>query len=311
MYGLDKYSAKVLEAWERVPEDQRELLWYGGALTFGSYRRIMDDIYRAIYSRTEHRIEGWEENEWMALEWSVDGRGEWRAVGDLPKLPAPMRQMGRLALQTEGLSRLRRMSPAEVWERHAGGLARLPHWAVCDFLGDECYRTVRVGHNGLIEFQDRDMTGSARKLRYAGAVAQPDGSGCRLAPGAEYGLYVLPHDMTKAVVVEAKTRAVLGVAPMWSAVDPLNAEQVGIMQEAQARMIAAQTAPLQERHAERSDELAVRREQNDLLLADLTAPVARKKSPQKKRVTTGKMLHALASARNNGNNATEETGDEW
>ena len=59
----------------------------------------------------------------------------------------------------------------------------LPHWAVCDFLGDSCYRTVRVGDNGLIEFQDRDMTGSDRRLRYAGVVAKPEGVGGKLMPG--------------------------------------------------------------------------------------------------------------------------------
>ena len=39
---------------------------------------------------------------------------------------------------------------------------------------------------------------------------QPTDGGARLAPGAEYGLYVLPHYLTKAVVVERSTRAVLG-----------------------------------------------------------------------------------------------------
>lgn len=310
LYGLDRYSAKVLEAWDRVPADQRDLLWFGGALTLSSYRRIITDVYQAVYARTDHAIEGWEQNEWMVQEWSIDGRGNWRAAADIATLPEAMRQVGQIALMTPGLCRLRRMSPAEVWERGAAALVRLPHWAVCDFLGDECFRTVRVGHNGLFEFQDRDLTGAACKLRFAGVVAQPDGTGCRLAPGSEYGLYVLPHDLTKAVVVEAKTRAVLGVAHAWSAVDPLNAEQVATMQEAQARMIAAASAPLRERHAERSDELVVRREQNDLLLEGLAVPRRPAKQQRgKNQVTTGNAVRALASA---SVAATQEgTGDEW
>jgi hypothetical protein len=39
MYGLDKYAERVLKVWERVPQDQRDLLWYGGAMTFTAYRR--------------------------------------------------------------------------------------------------------------------------------------------------------------------------------------------------------------------------------------------------------------------------------
>ncbi len=312
MYGLDKYAAKVLAAWDRVPKEQRDLLWYGGALTMQSYFRVASELYDAIYSRTDHDIEGWEQNDWMVLEWSVDGCGGWRAAADIPKLPAPMQQVGRIAMQTPGLYRLRRMSPREVWEAHRAKLSRLPAWAVCDFLGDDCYRTVRVGHDGLFAFQDRELTCSQQKLRYAALVAQPDGSGARLAPGAEYGLYVLPHDLTKAVVVERSTRAVLGVAPAWSAVDPLNTEQVGAMAEAQARMIAAASAPMRERHAAASEEAVVRREQNDLLLEGLTEPLkaaARLPRGEEQTQPGRAALKALATAGCAANN--EGDGDEW
>jgi hypothetical protein len=225
-----------------------------------------------------------------------------------------MQQVGKIALMTPGLYRLRRMSPLEVWHQHSAKLVRLPHWAVCDFLGDDCYRKVRVGDNGLIEFQDRDMTGSAMSLRYCGLVEQPDGTGCRLAPGAEYGLYVLPHDMTKAVIVEAKTRAVLGIAPMWSAVNPRDINQVKTMQAAQAQMIALQSQGVRERHAERSDELVVRREANDLLLEGLQTPRKRVSRPQvvKKQAhkKTGRVFAALSQGVN-VSASKEGTGDEW
>lgn len=314
MYGLDKYAERVLKVWERVPQDQRDLLWYGGAMTFTAYRRLVADLYEIIYDRREHDIEGWEENEWMAQEWSIDGRGDWRAAGDIRTLPEAMQQVGKIALMTPGLYRLRRMSPLEVWQRYAPDLVRLPHWAVCDFLGDDCYRKVRVGDNGLIEFQDRDLTGSAMKLRYAALVQQPDGTGCRLAPGSEYGLYVLPHDMTKAVIVEAKTRAVLGIAPAWSAVDPRNIDQVKTMQAAQAQMIALQSQGVRERHAERSDELVVRREENDLLLAGLQTPRTRVNRPQNVKQQAHKKTGRVFAALSQGVAASaskEGTGDEW
>lgn len=310
LYGLDRFVEKIMKVWDQVPEFDREQLWCGGALTINTYGRIIRDLYEAIYTRKEHNMEGWEQNDWMVQEWSIDGRGDWRAAGDIATLPESMKQIGKLALMTPGLYRLRRMSPAEVWTANSANLTRLPHGAVCDFLGEECFRSVRVGNNGLIEFQDKDLTGCAVKLRFVAMVAQPDGSGCRLAPGAEYGLYVLPQDLTKAVIVEKGTRAVLGIAPAWSSVDPLNEEQVGIMVEAQARMIASQAAPLRERHAERSEEMEARREQTNLLLEGLTVPRKPGKRQQGNNKETGRALVALAKA-SSSTNSTKESGDEW
>jgi hypothetical protein len=50
----------------------------------------------------------------MTQEWSLDGRGDWRSAGDIRVLPEAMQQVGKIALMTPGLYRLRRMSPLEV-----------------------------------------------------------------------------------------------------------------------------------------------------------------------------------------------------
>lgn len=316
LYGLQGYAAKVLEAWERVPQEQRDKLWFGDALTFTSYRSIVDVLYSAIYSRTDHAIEGWEENEWMEAEWSIDGRGDWRAARDIATLPEAMRDVGRRALTTPGCYRLRRMSPREVWDAHKTRLVRLPAWAVVDFLGDDCYRTVTVGRDGLIAFQDRELTGLPCKYRYAGMVMQPDGSGARLTPGVEYGLYVLPHNTSAAVVVDARRRTVLGVAPAWSAVDPLNKEQVGVMVEAQARMLAMQAAPIRARHAAEHAEFDERKLANDLLLGDIDddAPQPRARVGSRKRSHARNLIADLAAATSSRQALRQETvqhADEW
>jgi hypothetical protein len=281
LYGVEQYAERVLKAWERVPEDTRNQLWFAGALTIEQYKVVLRELYGAIYGRTDHKIEGWEENGWMAYEWSVDGKSGWMQCRDIPRLAETMQDVAKRAYSTPGLTRTRRLSPMEVWEKGNGCLVRLPLWSLVDFLGDECFRTVKVGDNGLFEFQDRDLLGSPRKVRFLNIAQCPDGTAVQLVGGAEYGLYVIPQDTTRAVVVDAKTRAVIGMVAAWSAVDPLNAEQAETMIVAQARVIALQSAGVRERHNDDSDAALVRREATDAILAGLGKPAKEKKNTGK------------------------------
>jgi len=83
------------------------------------------------------------------------------------------------------------------------------------------------------------------------------------------------------------------------------------MQEAQAKMIALQSQGVRERHAERGDELVVRREENDLLLAGLTEPRRQKtkKQAKQKKQAAGQAMRALAGMRSDVNES--EVEDEW
>lgn len=310
LYGLQAYADKVLAIYEHLPADQREQLWYGGAMTMVSYSALVKQLYAAIYDRHDHNIEGWEQNEWMQMLWSVNGRDNWMASRDIPKLPAPMQEPARMALRTPGLFKSQRLSPAEVLDRYADRRVRLPPWAIIDFLGEDCYRTVRLDNQGLLTFQDKDLTGFPCKLRFAGTVMQPDGSRASLVPGTEYGLYVIPHDMSKAVVVDAGNRVVLGIAPQWSAVSPLNPDEVKVMVEAQARVIAAQSEPIALRHADQIEEFQHNKATTDLLLADLTElrKPAKRQRKSNNNNAIGNAVRALASTRVAV--TTEGTGDD-
>lgn len=279
-------------------------------MTLNAYRGIVKQLYDVIYSRHEHNIEGWEQNEWVQMLWSVNGRDNWMAARDIPKLPAPMQEPARMALRTPGLFKPERLSPTEVLGRYSERFMRLKPWAIIDFLGEDCYRTVRLDGQGLLTFQDKDLTGFPCKLRFAGTVMQPDGSRASLVPGTEYGLYVIPHDMSKAVVVDAGNRIVLGMAPQWSAVSPLNPDEVKVMVEAQARVIEAQSEPIRARHADQIEEFQNNKATTDLLLADLTElrkPAKRQRKSNNN--ATGTALRELARSRVA---VTQEgTGDEW
>jgi len=76
-------------------------------------------------------------------------------------------------------------------------------------------------------------------------------------------------------------------------------------------MIALQSQGVRGRHAERSTELVVRREENDLLLAGLTEPRRQKtkKQAKQKRQAVGQAMRALAGARSAVRES--EVEDEW
>jgi hypothetical protein len=267
--GVTGYAEAVVAAWRLLPEDKRRLLWMP-ALSFWAYRDILSTIYARIYQRTDHACEGWDGNGWMVEEWSVDGRGDWKPVQSIGLLPEAMRPLAIAACKSPGHVRSRRMSPVEVWERGQAELIRLPPWAVIDLLGPELMHVCTVQDNGLIEFADADLEAGV-KFRFVGTCLTPDGSVRRLRPGERVGVYALPYDSTKAVAVDADTRAVFGVLPAWQAVSPINAQQVSIMVGAQARMIAAADAPIIERHAVEARTREALIAGNDAIIAEMPA----------------------------------------
>jgi len=280
LYGIERYALKTLSAWDRIPEEHQLRIWHGGALTLEEYIRAVGYIYEDIYDRKTHKIEGWEKNGWTRQEWSMDGAsGTWLPCSGIPQLPEKTQTFAMGQMQDPMHTRLRLMSPREVWERHAPGLTRFPIWFALPFLYNELYRTVRVGHDGIIRFRDQDMTGTRDEIRFYGVVKTPGGDEMPLDPGKEYGLYMIPHARDKAVIVRAGSKAVIGIACQWVSADPRDTGQLKTMMELQARAIAYQAAGVRERHADDSDAALVRKEQTDLILASL---------PKKARKGTGK-----------------------
>lgn len=266
LYGLEAYADKLLAAYQHIPVGLRKQVWYGGALPFATYRDLVAELYGIIYGRTDHKIEGWEENGWIEERWSMDGVTDWKPVAAIDALAPFARDAACQCLKTPGYHKGVRLSPAEVWNAAQPGLERLPIWAVVDFLGDDCFRTVTVGKKSLLEFQDRDMYGTERKVRFLSVCVQPDGTSVMLAEGATYGLYTIPQDDSRAVVVDPVKRNVLGVVPAWTAVTPTNGQAVQGAIEAAERVRALQNAPVVERHADDSDVLLSMRQSNKTLL---------------------------------------------
>jgi len=267
LYGLEKYANRLLAAYERIPAAIRNQVSFGGALPFACYRVLMAELYELIDTRSDHKMEGWDENGWIKELWSFDGVTDWRPAEAIATLHPSARPAAQEMLRTPGHHKGVRLSPREVWEAGAGALVRLPHCAVVDFLGEDCYRTVRVGRRHLIEFQDRDIFGTSQTMRYVALLVQPDGTGVWLREGAEYGLYTLPHNPAQSVVVDPVRRNVLGMVSQWTSVQPMNEKQVEAAIASQNTVRAMLNDPIRERHAEAA-QIALSEQQNNSVILE-------------------------------------------
>lgn len=275
--GIESYAGNILKAWESMSEDRRGLLWMP-ALTFFAYRPIVADLYRAIYTRTEHKCEGWDVNGWLVPEWSLTGIGDWQPVANIKHLPPAMQAMARAACQEDGHVRARRMSPVEVWDQGQGDLIKLPPWAAVEILGDKYCHRAAVRNDGLIEFMDRDIE-PGKKFRFQSQVLSPGGEAFILPAGQIVNVYALPHDLTKAVIADIDTSEIIGVVPAWNAVSPINAVQVQTAIAEQAKIIAHKNAPIIARHEADGIVLESCKASNAYLLAEdaevVSAPPSR------------------------------------
>lgn len=307
--GLERYAASMIKAWERMPPHLRDRLWYGG-LSWSGYGRVYDEIVHAIGSRHDHDIEGWEANEWFEAEWSADGRGNWMPVRNIAMLKPASQDLALACMRTPGLTRMRRWSPIEAWEYGQQNLVRMPAWGIVDILGMDRVKRVRVQDNHLIEFEDRFLGPGTH--RFAGAVVCPDGSSMALCAGREYGLFVTPYSTRQAFMVELSNGAVLGAAPQWAAVKPLDTLQVSTMQEAQGRMVAALDAPIIARHQDDADDRLAAMRHNEILV-DAAGPEPRARVGARTRKPTRNLIADLAAATSSRQALRQETAhaEEW
>lgn len=305
--GIERWAAHVLKAWQTLPDNLRERLFYGG-LSWSGYGRVIDAIYRSIYQRTDHEIEGWDANEWTEAEWSVDGRGDWRSMREIAHLPEPMQALALEAARTPGFTRMRRWSPIEAWESGRDALTRIPFWGIADILGMERAKRVAVHANHLIEFQAREL--GPGDHRFAGVVECPDGRSMALSIGRPYAVWVIPYAPERALVADAASGAIIGSAPRWASVSPLDTVQVQVMQEAQGRMVAALNAPIIARHTEEADDRLAAMEHTRRLIED-HEDGARAAAPRPCAAGQTDSLLALAGKAAQEKQETQDGNEEW
>jgi len=263
--GIEKYAESVMKAWATLPDILRARLRHPAPL-WNEYGEFYRAINNQIQNRSNHDIEGWEGNDWLEAEYDMDGNGHWLSTRDIMTLPEHSRDGALFAAKTPGFTRMRKWSPREAWDSGRDNLIKLPFWGIVDFLGKDAMKRVTVRPNHTIEFEDREF--GAGKHRFLGTVATPYGDSMGLIPGRDYGIYAMPCDMTKAVVIDMDNGETLGVAPAWKPVNPLDTVNVREVQELQGKIRVALSAPVIERHTDEADDRTAAMAHNELVVAE-------------------------------------------
>ena len=181
----DEFSRFLLE----LPEEHRRKLLLT-TTTWSDFMPLMIDIVDRGNRRTNHNLEGWDEAGLI--------------VPEVTGLPAEQFAILPIAAQealmkTPGMTRARRLSPWEVWQRGARGLKRLPAAAVHQILGAQGGKERTVTQHGTIEFRDASIGPGA--FCYLARVTDLNGHEVLLKRGEKYLTYCSPYDHSQLHII--------------------------------------------------------------------------------------------------------------
>ena len=235
------------------------------------YENIVGDIYRWIAMRTDHDLEGWEENGWTTQEWRdtpTDGR--WLPASLLTKLPADRRENVLARIAQPGCKRIRRLSPMEVWQSGSKDLIRLRIEHVPLLLGHELAETKTLDRHGCIKFEGAEYGGGNPQIFPARRLTNVLGQEIVIDPRESYKVFPNPFDLSRLVVCDRQLRY-LGFARRQIGVSraDLDAIHKAIGQSAHGRAVL--DAPLQARHQADATERQAMLDNNAEVLANANA----------------------------------------
>jgi hypothetical protein len=247
--ALSRYNRDIVAAAARLSPERQALLRLP-FVPFSQYAAAIAELYDLIDRRIEHRIEGWEESGFVTSEYRLaSSDNHWFPMTTLLTMSAEHRAATEAVIQAPGLCRTRRLSPREVWRAGQPALVRLSQWAVPLLLGPRNGIIRPVGHDRLIEFEDRALWGPG-KQRFLASVETPHGARQALAVGASYMIHFNQLDPAKAYISDPADGRVLGVAQRWGAPCRGDAAAVRLMQAAQRCVEAQSLACYRARHAD-------------------------------------------------------------
>ena len=216
LYAMDKAEGALLRACAALaqadPGLPDRLRW--PYIPYADYAALVAEAVARINDRTEHALEGWEEQGFVTGSFRLGPREPWRDLADLDALPEGMRGAILAQLRADPtLTRVRRLSPAEAWEKRAGDVVRADRAFMPVILGEGL--ALRGAVSDRLEIKVKDPA-----IDYAATVAAivrgPDGAERLLARGQAVLVWVNPLEPLVAYLAEPTKDGprYLGIAPV-------------------------------------------------------------------------------------------------
>lgn len=246
-YGMQQYNRQLIKAAAALPPERAKLLRYP-FLDFKDYAAVIGELYDILDWRTEHDLEGWDNN--TATEFRASAQlDHWLPMDKLLALPAPEQAALNALIEHDPYAycRVRKLSPREVWQRGQAELVRLPKTAMPLILGEELGVIRPVQADGLITFHNAEF-GPGEYRYLAREIATPDGFRIHLTAGQKYLIHINPFDIGECFVSDLQG-CFLGIARRWETVSKVDIDALNRMAGKQAKIESELRTPLARRGA--------------------------------------------------------------
>ena len=203
-----QWMEKTIRRIEKINPKRLERLSTGTLDFHGDFVPLMMDYYDlTLARRTDHAMEGWEEENLFANEYTiVPGSEQWISEEQImsPDFDPEARAIILAAARTnpQRWMQRRRLSPIEVWNRRPAWDAAPPA-LICDIITRDLAREC-VARRGFITFRDAEI--APFPLIYEARFVSGPRRGERIGHGDKVELFANPFDDRTALVVDAKGR---------------------------------------------------------------------------------------------------------
>lgn len=298
-----KWMTKAIDAIHKLNPKRLDFLRTGILDFHSQFVPFLADYYEhGLGARTDHELEGWEEMNLFADEYTISpGSDQWISEelilgGDFdPEARAIILAAARS--NPDKWKRSRKMQPREVWQRRERWLP-VPPALICDILSRDLAREC-TARKGFITFSDKEL--APFPLVYEARFVSGPRQGQEIGHGEKVEMFALPYDERFALAVDAKGRY-LGELPLYKKVTTIDPAAFG------------STAPFEERPDIVSEELKRAAAHKHERIADILEPVrirhaervqdarelraeAKRLADPKQAVTAEELVEALAAKR--------------
>lgn len=208
------YSERMVAQAERIDPAILPLLRLP-ILDYKTYRQYFYAIEAEVMDRTEHRLEGWEENE--VSEFRLSPGSPWVRADALKDMdPAKAAAVSAVvSSDPANLMRRRKLSRREAWARGRGELVRWPLAEAPAFLDPRDAREATVRPDGTIAFTDAQYYPGEQKRYVARYRDRRTGVERLIAPGTKVRFFWIPvGPLENQIWITDEKDDVLGMCPL-------------------------------------------------------------------------------------------------